>query len=68
MQSKHKQTNVNIADETLTYYSFLSIGITILNQRIIWKDDIEFVTESHVFWDTLYEQNVFLLKTNGDFI
>ena len=24
MQSKHKQTNVNIADETLTYYSFLS--------------------------------------------
>ncbi len=35
LQSKHKQTNVNIADETLTYYSFLSIGITILNQRII---------------------------------
>ena len=24
MQSKHKQTNVNIADETLTDYSFLS--------------------------------------------
>ena len=22
-----------------------SVGITILNQRIIWKDDIEFVTE-----------------------
>ena len=21
------------------------VGITILNQRIIWKDDIEFVTE-----------------------
>ena len=20
------------------------------------KDDIEFVSESHVFWDTLYEQ------------
>ena len=37
--------NVNIADETLTDYSFLSIGITILNQRIIWKDYIEFVTE-----------------------
>ena len=27
--------NVNIADETLTDYSFLSLGITILNQRII---------------------------------
>ena len=26
---------VNIADENLTDYSFLSIGITILNQRII---------------------------------
>ena len=38
MQSKHKQ-NVNIADETF------SVGITILNQRIIQKDDIEFVTE-----------------------
>ena len=24
MQSKHKQTNVNIADKTLTDYSFLS--------------------------------------------
>ena len=39
-QNTNKQ-NVNIADETLTDYSFLSI----LNQRIISKDDIEFVTE-----------------------
>ena len=43
-QNINKQ-NVNRADETLTDYSFLTIGITILNQRIIWKDDIEFVTE-----------------------
>ena len=33
-QNINKQ-NVNIADETLTDYRFLSIGITILNQRII---------------------------------
>ena len=33
--------NVNIADETLIDYSFLAI----LNQRIILKDEIEFVTE-----------------------
>ena len=36
-QNINKQ-NVNIADETLSDYSFLSI--TILNQRIIYKDDI----------------------------
>ena len=36
---------MNIADETLTYYTAFSVGITILNQRIILKDDIEFVTE-----------------------
>ena len=33
MQSKHKQ-NVNIADETLQITAF-SVGITIINQRII---------------------------------
>ena len=33
-QNINKQ-NVNIADETLTDYSFLSIGITTLNPRII---------------------------------
>ena len=42
-QNINKQ-NVKIADETLTNYSF-SVGITIQNQRIILKDDIEFVTE-----------------------
>ena len=26
-----------------------SVGITLLNQRIIWKDDIEFVTEFPCF-------------------
>ena len=35
---------VNKADENLTDYAF-SVGITILNQRIISKDGIEFVTE-----------------------
>ena len=44
MQNVNKQI-VNIADENLTDYSFLSIGIIILNQRNIYKDDIEFVTE-----------------------
>ena len=32
-----------------------SVGITIINQRIIWKDDIEFVTEFPCYWDTLYK-------------
>jgi len=40
-QNINKQ-NVNIAEETLTVFS---VGITILNQRILKKDDIEFVTE-----------------------
>ena len=40
MQSKHKQTNC----KHCRHYAF-SVGITILNQRIISKDDIEFVTE-----------------------
>ena len=43
MQLKHKKQIVNIADENLTDYSFLII--IILNQRIIWKYYIEFVTE-----------------------
>ena len=44
---------MNIADKTLTDYSFLN-RITILNQSIIKKDDIEFVTELlNAFWNTL---------------
>ena len=39
-----KIQSVNIADEILRITAF-SAGITILNQRIIEKDDIEFVTE-----------------------
>ena len=39
---------VNIADKNLTITAF-SVGITILNQRIIWKDDIEVVTEFPCF-------------------
>ena len=36
--------NVNIAEETLQITTF-SVGITELNQRIVYRDDIEFVTE-----------------------
>ena len=36
---------MNIADETLTDNTAFSVGITILNQRTILKEDIEFVTE-----------------------
>ena len=39
---------MNIADKTLTDYSFLN-RITKLNQSIIKKDDIEFVTEFPYF-------------------
>ena len=42
-QNINKQ-NVNIADKTLTDYNFLSRHHYI-KQRIIYKDDIEFVTE-----------------------
>jgi len=37
--------NVNISDETFIKITAFSVGITILNQIIFWKDDIEFVTE-----------------------
>ena len=40
-QNINKQ-NLNIADENLTDYRFLS---TLLNQRMILNDDIRFVTE-----------------------
>ena len=42
-QNINKQ-NEKVADELLQITAF-SVGITILNQRIFKKDDIEFVTE-----------------------
>ena len=45
MQSKHKQTKCEHSRRNLYRFSLISVGITILNQRIILKDDIEFVTE-----------------------
>ena len=64
MQSKHKKQNVNIADETLTDYTAFLVGITILNQRIIWKDDIKFVTEfpcllGHPVWSCHIDPDCF---------
>ena len=44
MQSKHKQTKCEHSRRNLQITAF-SVGIILLNQRIIWKDDIEFVTE-----------------------
>ena len=40
MRSKHNQTKCELLQITA-----FSVGIMILNQRIIYKDDIEFVTE-----------------------
>ena len=44
MQSKHKQTNCKQQTKILLITAF-SVGISTLNQRIIKKDDIEFVNE-----------------------
>ena len=44
MQSKHKQTKCEHSRRNLQITAF-SVGTILLNQRIIWKDDIEFVTE-----------------------
>ena len=51
-QNINKQ-NVNIADETLSDYTAFSVGITILNQKIIEKDDIALTLNPHVYLDTL---------------
>ena len=48
LQSKHKQTKCEHSRRNSQSAAF-SVGITILNQRIIWKDDIEFVTEFPYF-------------------
>ena len=45
MQLKHKQTNCKTKQTKLLQITAFSVGINILNQRIIFKDDIEFVTE-----------------------
>ena len=42
MQSKHKKKQIIISSRRIT--SFL-LGITILNQKIIYKDDIKIVNE-----------------------
>ena len=50
MQPKHKQTKCEHCRRMkLLQITAFSLGITILNQRIIWKDDIEFVTEFPCF-------------------
>ena len=47
MQSKHKQTKCQYSrrNSYRLQLSQYSVGITIINQRIIWKDDIQFVTK-----------------------
>ena len=45
MQSKHKQTKCEHMQTKLLQITAFSVGITIFNQRIIQKDDIEVVTE-----------------------
>ena len=47
MQSKRKQRNCKHSRRKSygLQLSHFSVGITKLNQRIIWKGDIEFVTE-----------------------
>ena len=49
---------MNIADETHTAFS---VGITILNQRIIQKDDIEFVSEFPCLLEHLVGSRTFLI-------
>ena len=44
MQSKHKQTKCERSRRNSQITAF-SVDFTILNQRIIWKDYFEFVTE-----------------------
>ena len=63
VQSKLNKQNVNIADETLTDYSFLSrYHYTKLKNYLKRRDRIrQSSLNSHVYWDTLYEDilNVF---------
>ena len=50
LQSKHKQTNCKHSRRITAF----SVGITILNQKIIYIDDINLSLNSHVYWETLY--------------
>ena len=45
MQSKHKQTKCEHSRRNSYRLQLSLLGITLLNRRIIYKDDIEFVTE-----------------------
>jgi len=45
MQSKQKQTECEHSRRNSHSYTAFSVDITIINQRIILKDDFEFVTE-----------------------
>ena len=49
--------HVNIADETLTDYSFRSVGINILN-NLFKKTISNSSLNSHVYWDTLYNPSI----------
>ena len=64
-QNINKQI-VNIADETLTDYSFLS-RYHYTKSKIIWKDDIEFVTEfpcflGHPVYNWIWQKKIFFYK------
>ena len=53
MQSKHKK-NVNIADKTLTDYSFLNRYHYTKSKNYLKKPISNSSLNSHVYWDTLY--------------
>ena len=53
-QNKDKQ-DVNIADETLTDYSFLSRYHYTKSKKLFEKTISNSSLNSHVFWDTLYD-------------
>jgi len=53
MQSKHKQI-VNIADENLMDYSFLSRYRYTKSKNFFKKTISNSSLNSHVYWDTLY--------------
>ena len=60
-QNINKQ-NVNIADETLTVYSFLSRYHYTKSKNYFQKTISNSSLNSHVYWDTLYNDLVFNFK------